>query len=271
MVMAASSARHCRIAVLAYDIALGIAPGGFALGTIECTESDVLYLALEDSRRRLKDRALALCDGNIPKGCKVVTKWPCGAEGIAALELYLSLHPRCRVVIIDVLARFKAQSREGNGSVYDADYASLKPLQEMAARRDIAIIVLHHSRKAESDDMIDLASGTLGLTGAADHIMVLRSATDKSPANIEVTGRDLPNTCTDIEFRQGRWFVLGPSQKKSKSLSTVERIDRDAKIRKLHGDGLSQHKIAEQLGIAVGTVNQVLKKSANDEDYDADA
>jgi hypothetical protein len=112
----------------------------------------------------------------------------------------------------------------------------------------VAIIVLHHSRKAETDDIVDVASGTLGLTGAADHLIVLRN--DK----LEITGRDLPSKSVDLAFDRGKWEVLGDSAHKSKPLDKVGRIERDAKIRKLHGDGLSVREIAKQTGYPRSTV-----------------
>jgi AAA domain len=240
----------------AYDWGLAIAGGGCALGALRCTKFDVLYLALEDSRRRLKDRAVTLtAPGAVPRGCKVITQWPRGADGVAALVAYLDANPACRVVIIDVYKRFKGKADDG--SVYDADYASLEPLQALATQRDVAIVVLHHTRKADADDMIDLASGTLGLTGAADHIIALRSASNDKPATLEVTGRDLPNMSWDMEFDCGRWRVLGPTEKPGTKQD--EQRQRDVRIRFLHGEGDTIRKIAEIVGCSRGTVERALK------------
>jgi len=40
---------------------IAVATGGKAMGAVECEQGDVLYLALEDNRRRVKDRLLTLC------------------------------------------------------------------------------------------------------------------------------------------------------------------------------------------------------------------
>src|ERR1700688_4094512 len=45
----------------AYDASIAVATGGRAMGAVECEQGDVLYLALEDNRRRVKDRLLTLC------------------------------------------------------------------------------------------------------------------------------------------------------------------------------------------------------------------
>jgi hypothetical protein len=40
----------------AYDASIAVATGGKAMGSVDCEQGDVLYLALEDNRRRVKDR-----------------------------------------------------------------------------------------------------------------------------------------------------------------------------------------------------------------------
>ena len=68
------------------------------------------------------------------------------------LKLWLNRHPEVRVVVIDVLAKFKSLTlpKGQQRSAYDADYAALEALQSLAQERGIAIIVLHHMRKADS-------------------------------------------------------------------------------------------------------------------------
>ena len=41
---------------MSLDMALGVATGGRAMSMLHCTQGDVLYIGLEDSERRLKDR-----------------------------------------------------------------------------------------------------------------------------------------------------------------------------------------------------------------------
>jgi len=52
-------------------------------------------------------------------------------------------------------------------TAYDRDYEALVGLRELSKELGIAFIVAHHTRKAAADDLIDMVSGTLGLTGAA--------------------------------------------------------------------------------------------------------
>ena len=52
----------------AYDASIAVATGGKAMGAVECEQGDVLYLALEDNRRRVKDRLLTLCPARKVQG-----------------------------------------------------------------------------------------------------------------------------------------------------------------------------------------------------------
>jgi RecA-family ATPase len=47
---------------LALEIGLAVAAGSFCLGGVECEQGDVLYLALEDNRRRLQSRIRKVWD-----------------------------------------------------------------------------------------------------------------------------------------------------------------------------------------------------------------
>jgi len=172
---------------LLLHMAIAVARGGFTLGDIHCAEGDVLYLALEDNLRRLQARMtkllglqqwpsrlqflcemLRLAEGGLAK----IKEWIAGAE-----------HPR--LVIIDTLAMVRMPNRKDQ-STYDADYAAVKELRKLANEAGIAIVLVHHLRKADADDAFDTVSGTLGLTGAPDTILVLKRDT---AGNVILHGR----------------------------------------------------------------------------------
>jgi RecA-family ATPase len=72
------------------------------------------------------------------------------------------------MIVIDVFAKVRAGNTK-NTPLYEADYGSVVALQELAIERGIAVVLAHHDRKMEAEDPFDTVSGTLGLTGAADH------------------------------------------------------------------------------------------------------
>ncbi|MDD3493145.1 MAG: AAA family ATPase, partial [Candidatus Thermoplasmatota archaeon] len=103
---------------LAFDLALAVASGGYAIGSNEypVESGTVLYLALEDNERRLQERQKILLNGQAggPQDLHLVTNWKRLNEGgLEALEAWLDANPDCRLVIIDTLARAKPRLKRG--------------------------------------------------------------------------------------------------------------------------------------------------------------
>lgn len=245
------------------DIALACAGGGFALGELRCQKTPGLFLMLEDSPRRLKDRINRICaPAGVPAGATAVFEWARGSDGIRSIEGYLDKHPETGIVGIDVLAAFRAHREAQNGG-YSEDYEDVKQLQALAQRRQIAIILVHHLRKADSDDPIDLVSGTLGIVGAADHIIVI-TGNKESGYKLTSRGRDIPDKAWDIEYADGRWTILGDTAPRV-ATNTVDRIERDQHIRDLHASGKSLREIAVIVGLGKTAIEKILKKRKNDE------
>jgi hypothetical protein len=104
-------------------------------------------------------------------------------------------------------------------TTYDGDYKALVQLQKLANERHFAVVVLHHTRKAEAEDPIDTISGTLGIAGCADTILVL------SQSSMYVRGRDVEESEKAVEFQKAecRWKVLGEAYevKQTKNEKTI--------------------------------------------------
>lgn len=105
------------------DLALTAAMGGRALGSFPVTEGRVLYLALEDSVRRLRQRLLELRKETTgPENLHFCTSWdrlPNG--GLDRLRDWLAGHPDTRLIVIDTLARIRELTR-GRQAAYEMDY-----------------------------------------------------------------------------------------------------------------------------------------------------
>ena len=76
-------------------------------------------------------------------------------------------------------------------------------------RPGLTIIVIHHTRKAFSDDFIDSISGTHGLAGAADTIITLSRGRGQGDGVLRVTGRDVIEADYAVTFRGGVWALDG--------------------------------------------------------------
>jgi len=191
-------------------VGLACAAGGYALGKIAVDQRPVLYLALEDGHRRLQSRFRVLMQGEpIPAAIDVITKAQ-AFEVPAMIEEWLALHPDEKpLVILDTLGKVKPPKRAGEDS-YAADYSIGGRLKDLIdAVPGATLLVVHHTRKAESDDFVDAVSGTQGIAGSADFILVLRRKRQAADAVLCVTGRDVPENEYALTTEGGLWSLDG--------------------------------------------------------------
>lgn len=77
---------------------------------------------------------------------------------------------------------------------YANDYEVITRLKEFTDRKDICLLLVHHTRKQQADDKFEMISGTNGLMGAADGAFLLHKDKRTScEAVLEVSGRDQPD------------------------------------------------------------------------------
>ena len=213
---------------------INVASGSRCLGTEIVTGRDVLHLALEDTRRRYKDRAVKMLTGlgtNPPERLEVRTNWPrAGSGGLSGIEEWLKAH-KGGLVIIDTLARFRDPPKN-RGNSYDEDYRALSELKSLADKYEAAILVIHHTRKGSAEDPFDEISGTLGINGAADGLMVLDRQRGVDSAALYITGRDLPDQTISLAWNgdSGLWAFVNradgierPERMEGKSEKKIER------------------------------------------------
>jgi DNA-binding transcriptional ArsR family regulator len=178
---------------IALDICLAVAAGGDLFGCIKGIDlGESIYLALEDNERRLKTRMLARLHGtDIPVGINFQTSWlRTDQGGLDDLHETLLKHPECRVVIVDTLAKIRPPTN-GHRGLYEQDYQAMSGFGKLAAEHHCAIVAVHHDRKQEADDILQTVSGSQGLTGAVDTILLMRRQRMTGDAVLAVTGRDI--------------------------------------------------------------------------------
>jgi hypothetical protein len=200
---------------LSLGLALNVAAGTAALGTVPVMAGPVLYLALEDTPRRLQSRMGKILDGHrAPRGLTLATTCPPLPEGGAALiDGWLTRNPDARMVVVDVFAKVRGRPLAGV-SAYDADYAAIGYAKRLADEHAVAVVLVHHVRKAASEDFLEAVSGTNGLAGAADATLVLRRPRGEADGILYVTGRDVDESEHALRFapETGTWALLdGPA------------------------------------------------------------
>lgn len=187
------------MAQLAYHVAMGI-----PLWDYPAHKGTVLYLALEDDYARLQRRLSGMFGVECADNLYFATQAKTLNEGLdRQLEGFLKEHKDARLIIIDTLQ--KVREVGGDRYSYSSDYEIVTKLKSFSDKYGICLLVVHHTRKLESEDSFDMISGTNGLLGAADgaFIMHKKKRTDNE-AVMDIVGRDQPDQELTIEFDRER-------------------------------------------------------------------
>lgn len=249
---------------LCLDWAIAVARGGYTMGQAKCEEGDVLYAALEENERRLQRRMTKLLRLDAwPPRLSFRCSMPRLKEGgIGVIREWIKQAKRPRLVIIDTLAKVRApKGREE--STYEADYAAVGELKALADEHGIAIVLVHHLRKMDAEDPLDSVSGTTGLTGAVDTVIVLITGGAQG-TKLYGRGRDLEEVDQAMQFDKEtcRWRVLGEAGEVRRSNERGVILD----VLRAAVAPMRPKEIAEASGGKQNNVKQLLTKMALDDE-----
>ena len=173
---------------LAYHISTGT-----PLWNYPVRKGTVLYLALEDDYRRLQERSYRMFGTAENESLFFsVSAGQLGSGLDEQLTNFLREHPGTSLIIIDTLQ--KVREVGGDNYSYANDYQIITRLKALADSYGICLLLVHHTRKQQSDDKFDMISGTNGLLGAADGAFLLtKEKRTGNAACLDVSGRDQPD------------------------------------------------------------------------------
>lgn len=249
-------------------LGLGLAvtqQGGRALGSIEIEDAgDVLYLDLEGNARRMHDRINSILGKqrgvSWPHNFVIYNEWPRDLDAIARLTEYARGLRRqgreLRLVVVDLLAEIR-NPIDPKQSSYDYDRTLLKALNQWAERHGVAVLAIHHTRKAKGDDVFDEVSGTLGINGAVSSMLILAPNPDGT-TSLHRRGRDMTNEDPltlkwDAYLTQ---WVIDADVAAGMSVSDSRRAILNAL-----GDGpLTPRQIADSTNIVLSAVDKQLMR-----------
>ena len=239
--------------ILALHLAIGVAIGGKVLGSIDVPQGDVLYLALEDNKRRLKERILGsdLPDDVSLEHLTLVTQIPRQHEGgIDYLEWWLDDHPNARLIIIDTLQKFR-KLLSGKGNMYAEDYESISQIKAVADKYNVAILIIHHLKKAkESDDWLNEFSGSQGIAGSADTLFALKR---------QRTDNDVEEKDFSMRIDRFGWVLEGDAE-----LFTMPEWKRQIiDYLKEHGE-VTPMSLSQGLNLPIEAARKQLQRLANE-------
>jgi len=248
---------------MALGMCVAVATGGYVFGSIQVDEGDTLYLSLEDNKRRLQKRLKKLLRGDgPPEKLHMVLTWPRLHEGgDAKLDDWLDEHPDTKLVVIDTLQKVRKPAK-GN-AVYQEDYAALESLLPIAAKHQVAILVVYHLRKTPGVDPEDEISSSTGLTGGVDGWLILRNAPGKG-VTLHINGRDIEEPkeyAMHFDPMAATWTIRGDADEVQMS----EERAKILKVLRFAGESLGPKEIADLIpGAKPGNIRYLLYKMVED-------
>jgi len=241
------------------SLALAVAAGGRALSALEAGQPrPVLYLALEDGDRRMQDRCRQLLGSDaIPKDFFYITR-VMPSRVTATIGAWIRCHAGAApLVVLDTLGKVMPPALAGE-SAYQRDYRIGGQIKAMCDENPgLTLLVNHHDRKAAAEDFVDSVSGTNGLAGAADTILVLTRPRQEMRGVLKVTGRDVPEGEYALTFEHGSaWALDGPTLDVAALNAREQRLaaglsDRSAEVIAFvaqYPDGVRAADVERELG-----------------------
>ncbi len=190
--------------------------------------------------------------------CNVVR----GKQALEAVAAWLDGRPTTGLVVIDTLAKFRSLTVAGL-SFYEQDYAAIGGLQRLALDRGVPIVAVCHTRKpkngqAEAPDPLEEVNGSMGLTGAADVVLVLTRPRHGREGKLFVTGRDIEERCVPVAWNPDfcTWTQTadqdGPllSDDQARAVAILEAAGRPLTIKQLtdnFGSGKSYEALKKMI------------------------
>ena len=248
---------------LVLGIGLLVAAGRPVFG-LRSTKCDVLYMALEDSERRLQGRTRklmashGLTDQDI-QGFHYAIHAPRLGENLEeSLCSLLDINKLIRFVIIDVMTKIRT-GRKGNQSVYEYDYDVGNRLKAVSKHcPDVAFLIVHHQNKGQGD-AIDSISGTHGLAGGFDNTYALIN--EGGGIELHINGRDIEDSdpIPLLKGDDGMWTL----QSRESAIDIRNGDTRNMIIDALKNGYSSPKDISESTGIDPNTLNSSLRRMCN--------
>jgi hypothetical protein len=185
-------------------LAIAIAQGRPILGR-EATQGRVLYLTFtgEGSDSDIIESFAAL--GLKQTDALVHRNGPRDAKFDSDLEECLSGFQPALVIVDTIQKMLRVPLNE-----YDRINAELTPYQELFKHYGTASLFIHHARKGESDDPIELASGSVALTGAMETVIALVKKDERRYIQtVQRNAKRAITTAHEVEMDAAGWPTLG--------------------------------------------------------------
>lgn len=176
---------------MSLQLAVSVSSGKDFLG-FQVRKSNVLYLALEDTERRIYERTMLVLNGSpMPEGLSFMTRAFTLSDGLLDELTEMVKSTGAKLTIIDTLQMIRG-GLSNKESLYGYDYREMALLKSLADDLGIAVLAVHHTRKTGDSDRFNTISGTTGIMGASDGSLILyKKGRSEDKAYLDVVGRDV--------------------------------------------------------------------------------
>jgi hypothetical protein len=217
----------------------------------------VLYLALDDgSEKRIHERLHQLTtDEDAVRNIDFVYQRQLRTLGDGFLEDLerVMADGGYVMVILDTLGAVLGLSSTKN--IYRQEYQEAIKLQKLAQKYGCCLLIIHHTNKGEGKDAVQRASGSHGLTGAVDSVMLLRF--EHGRGVLDARPRDGESSTYHLQRAEdGSWFVTGRAD--TSPVAPSKRLTQEMEAVKVAlADG---PKSREQVVTALGIGDEAARK-----------
>ena len=183
------------------DMCLAVAKGENFLGR-KTERGQVVYMALEDTFISLQSRMYELTDEPSENLFFTLLANSIGSGLEEDLRDCKKMFSDLKMIVIDTLQKI----RNSIDMKYGADYQELSILKSIADQLGIAIVLVHHNRKARDSNPNNLISGTNGIAGCADGLLVFTRSGEN--AKLHISGRGAPSLELNLKREKSKWILL---------------------------------------------------------------
>lgn len=179
---------------LGLQLAVSLSHGEEIFG-IMVEKRKVLYLALEDGPRRLKNRLITK-GVTTPGRVTFYLDWPLLEEGGTEKLKTTIIKRHYDFVIIDTLSRACGKDQLKANEMIEV----LGPLQKLAIQNNLAVVVIDHNSKSRQGEPVLKLYGSIAKGGVADTIYDLTSDRTTGKGLLRGVGRDIGSMTDEVKI-----------------------------------------------------------------------
>ena len=237
----------------ALQLVTALDQGGYFLGQLKAEKCDCLYLALEDTEKRIQKRLKKQGITSF-NGSRLEVK----RRTVGELRNFLKENPQYQVIVIDTFQKMMGLDDLND---YAKTVNGMSALKAIADDLNRAVIVIHHNRKSSENDtdFMESALGSTGINATADCTLTMKRKRGVETATLNATGRDIEDKTFTLAWDKEicSWSItdqteLAPSvpEAQREILDLLESEDRH----------WTTGEIAEKLGKNKPAISNLLKR-----------